>query len=324
MGTRLRDLLIRKARDGVTVRFLYDKVGSIWLSKKFLKPMREAGIHVASFLPGPTFRERWSLNLRNHRKIAVVDGRVGFTGGMNIGDEYVGRNAALGFWRDTHLKLRGPTVLQLQQVFVEDWFYATREELTAHELFPEPADAGPVAAQVLAGGPDGDAYVFQSLMFAAINEARQQVLLATSYFVPPLPLVTALETAAQRGVRVRLLLPGKSAYTWTLLAARSYYESMLSAGVEIYEYEHGLLHSKVLSVDGTWSLVGSPNFDARSLLLNFEAAVALYDARTATTLEDQFEADVKRATKIELDRWKNRKQMYVLSENICRLFAPVM
>jgi cardiolipin synthase len=323
-GTRLRDLLIRRAQEGVTVRFLYDKIGSLWLSRRFLKPMRQAGIRVASFLPGPTFRERWSINLRNHRKIVLVDGRMGFTGGMNVGDEYVGRNVQLGYWRDTHLRLRGPTVQQLQQIFAEDWYYATREQLTAPELFPPPEETGPVAAQVLAGSPAGDVHVFHSLMFAAINEAREQVFLATSYFVPPHPLFTALETAAQRGVRVRVLVPGKSAYPWTLMAARSFYESLLAAGVEIYEYQQGLLHSKVLSIDGMWSLVGSPNFDARSLLLNFEVALAIYDTKLAATLEDQFEKDLERSKRIEPDRWSNRNSVRVLAENICRLFSPVM
>ena len=323
-GTRLRDLLIRRANEGVTVRFLYDKIGSLWLSKRFLKPMKEAGIQVASFLPGQTFRERWSINLRNHRKIVLVDGRVGFTGGMNVGDEYVGRNASLGYWRDTHLKLRGPTVQQLQQVFVEDWYYATREQLTAPALFPPPEENGSIAAQVVAGSPSGDVHEFHTLMFAAINEAREQLFLATSYFVPPLPLVTALETAAQRGVRVRILVPGKSAYPWTQMAARSFYELLLAAGAEIYEYQHGLLHSKVLSIDGVWSLVGSPNFDARSLLLNFEVAVAIYDARIATTLEDQFEADLKQSRRITQPEWNDRNSMRVLAENVCRLFAPVM
>lgn len=323
-GTRVRDMLIQKVRTGVKVRFLYDGIGSSRLSNRFLQPMRDAGIHVAAFIPGRTFRERWSLNLRNHRKIVIVDGQTGFTGGMNIGDEYLGKNVQLGFWRDTHLRLHGPTVLQLQQVFVEDWYYATNEEVTQPELFPTPVEPGNVTAQVIVGEPAGEARAFHSLMFAAINEAREQVLLATSYFVPPESLVTALETAAQRGVKVRLLLPGKSDHPWTVLAARSYYETLLIAGVEIFEYGGGLLHSKTLTIDGTWSLVGSPNFDNRSLMLNFEVAVAAYDSKTATQLEEQFESDLAKAKRIDPRAWSNRPERYVLAENICRLFAPVL
>ena len=248
-GTRLRDLLIEKASQGMTVRFLYDGIGSMRLSRHFLRPMLEAEIREASFLPGPSLRERWSLNLRSHRKIVIVDGQTSFTGGMNIGDEYLRKNPHLGYWRDTHLKLLGPVVLQLQQVFVENWHYTTGEELTQPEVFPDPVEAGDVSAQVLAGEPVRDIRVFHALMFAAINEARQQITLATSYFVPPAPLVTSLEMAACRGVRVCVLLAGKFEYLFTVLTARSYYDSLLRAGVENYEYEHGLLHSKTLTID---------------------------------------------------------------------------
>jgi len=323
-GTRLRDMLVEKARQGVTVRFLYDSIGSLFLSKRFLKPMRSAGIAVAPFLPGPTFRERWSLNLRSHRKIVVVDGQVGFTGGMNIGDEYIGRSRHYGFWRDTHLRMRGPAVLQLQQVFAEDWYYATGEELTQPELFPDPTETGNISAQVIADAPAGGTRAFHSLMFAAINEAQHQVTLATSYFVPPLALLTALETAAWRGVRVRLLLPGKSTYLWTQLAGRSYFDALLSAGVEIYEYQLGSLHSKTLTIDGCWSLIGTPNFDYRSLLLNFEVGVVSYGIRVARDLEEQFENDLNDAERIDPEVFARRPLKHVLGENICRLFAPVL
>jgi cardiolipin synthase len=323
-GTHLRDMLIQKAREGVTVRFLYDGIGSIMLSRRFLRPMTQAGIRVAGFLPGRTLLDRWSINLRNHRKILVVDGQVAFTGGMNIGDEYLGKNPYYGFWRDTHLRLRGPAVLHLQQVFVEDWLFATNEELTLPQVFPAPLETGNVDAQVVLGEPIGEFSIMHSVQFEALNEARKQVLLATSYFVPPESLVTALETAAHRGVRVRLLLAGKATYPWTLLAGRSYYEGLLRAGVEIYEYERGLMHAKTLTVDGEWSLVGTPNFDTRSLFLNFEVAVATYDERIASQLEEQFERDVKQARRIELERWMQRPEMSVVVENTWRLFAPVL
>jgi len=150
------------------------------------------------------------------------------------------------------------------------------------------------------------------------------VTLATGYFAPPVPLLTALETAAYHGVRVRLLVPGRAAYRWTVLAGRSYYDSLLKAGVEIYEYEHGLLHSKTLSIDGNWSLVGTPNFDSRSLMLNFELAVVMYDARIAEQLEHQFDADVARSAKIDAEQWFARPVRHRLAENTCRLFAPVL
>lgn len=323
-GTRLRDMLIEKAREGVEVRFLYDSIGSLFLSNRFLKPMRDAGIAVAPFLPGRSFRERWSLNLCNHRKIVVVDGQVGFTGGMNIGDEYLGRSRHYGFWRDTHLRMRGASVLQLQQVFAEDWYYATGEELTHQDLFPDPEQTGDISAQVIADAPAGGTCAFYSLMFAAINEAQHSVTLATSYFVPPVALLTALETAALRGVRVRLLLPGKSTYLWTLYAGRSYFDTLLAAGVELYEYQLGSLHSKTLTIDGSWSLIGTSNFDNRSLLLNFEVGVVCYSNRVARDLEKHFELDLRNARRVDPATWDERGVIRVLGENICRLFAPVL
>ena len=323
-GTRLRDLLIRKAREGVSVRFLYDGFGSFWLTKRFLRPMREAGIQIATFLPGQTFRERWSLNLRNHRKIAVVDGRVAFTGGMNIGDEYIGRSSAIGFWRDAHLRVIGPEVRRHQLVFAEDWLFATGEVLPDTESFPPTPTAGTVTAQTVSGGPEEETSVFQALMLAAINEAQDRLLLVTSYFAPPTAIITALENAAFRGVRVRLLLSGRLNHVGALLAGRAIYDSLLNAGVEISEYQRGLLHSKTLTIDGHWSLVGSANFDCRSLFLNFEAGVILYDERLAQQLEQQFEQDAKDSIRINPADWDRRPWFHIVAENLCRLFTPVL
>ena len=323
-GTRLRDLLIRKAREGICVRFLYDGFGSFWLTKRFLRPMREAGIQIATFLPGQTFRERWSLNLRNHRKIAVVDGRVAFTGGMNIGDEYIGRSSAIGFWRDAHLRVIGPEVRRHQLVFAEDWLFATGEVLPDTESFPPTPTTGTVTAQTVSGGPEEETSVFQALMLAAINEAQDRLLLVTSYFAPPTAIITALENAAFRGVRVRLLLSGRLNHVGALLAGRAIYDSLLNAGVEISEYQRGLLHSKTLTIDGHWSLVGSANLDCRSLFLNFEAGVILYDERLAQQLEQQFEQDAKDSIRINPADWDRRPWFHIVAENLCRLFTPVL
>lgn len=323
-GRKLRDLLIRRAKEGVKIRFLYDGVGSMYLGKKFLKPMHDAGIQIAGALPGSSFRERWSINLRNHRKIVIVDGRTGFTGGMNIGNEYLGRDTSIGYWRDTHLSLRGPAVLQLQQVFAEDWYYATGEQLTGSEWFPPPVDVGDDIAQVVAGGPDRDVSVFHALFFAAINEAHHSITLATSYFIPSAALQIALEVAAARGVRVRLLMQGKGAHKFMVTAARAFYGPLLDCGVEIYEFNTGEMHAKTLTIDGNWSLVGSPNFDNRSLLLNFEVAVILYSPRCAAQLESQFEHDLARSHRIDADTWPNRSAVTKATEEFLRLFSPVL
>ncbi len=323
-GTRVRDMLIERAKAGVKVRFLYDSLGSMTLNRKFLAPMTEAGIQVVSFLPGSSFRERWSLNNRCHRKIVIVDGTVGFTGGMNIGDEYLGANADIGYWRDTHLRMEGPAVWQLQQVFAEDWFYSTGEELTEDALFPPPPRSGQGIAQVVSGGPDGVREPFHTLTFAAINEAQQSITIATSYFAPTFPLVMALETAAARGIKVRIMVAGNSVYPWTVWVGRSFYDSLLRAGVEIYEYQKGIMHSKTLTIDGVWSLVGTANFDYRSMLLNFEVALALYGEGYARVLEEQFQADLEHCRTIRLSEWDQRSLSRVFVENVCRLFAPIV
>ncbi len=323
-GIRLRDLLIKKAREGVKVRFLYDGLGSMWLTRAFMKPLRESGAHTAAFIPGRSLRERWSFNLRSHRKIVVVDGQIGLTGGMNIGEEYLGRNRRLGYWRDTHLLMHGSCVSQLQQVFTEDWFYATGEELQGPEIFPTPELAGNIAAQVVSSGPDGDLREFHSLMFGAINDAHSEVLLTTSYFVPTEALLEALCTAAARGVRVRLIVPMKSDHRFVVLAGRSYYDQLLQAGVEISEYKRGIMHAKTLVIDGCWSLVGSPNFDPRSLLLNFEVGVVMYDRAIAATLKEQFETDLEYCRHIRREEFEKRSLRSVFAENVCRLFSPVL
>lgn len=324
IGTRLRDLLITKARQGIEIRFLYDGIGSMRLSKKFLAPMVAAGIGVTSFVPGRGGWERFSLNLRNHRKIIIVDGEVGFTGGMNVGDEYLSLDPRHGHWVDTHLRLEGPTVLQLQQIFAEDWHYATGEEVVHEKYFPRPRELGQTDAQIVAGGPDMEESVFQTLFFTAINEARHHITLVTSYFVPTNALTEALKNAACRGVKTRLMLSGSGGYWYTYHAARASFDALLNAGVEIWEFEKGYLHSKTLTIDGIWSLVGSPNFDSRSVFLNFEVALAIYDRDHAHQLVEQFDTDISSAKKVDPEAWKQRPPWERVKENWCRLFAPVL
>jgi cardiolipin synthase A/B len=243
---------------------------------------------------------------------------------MNVGDEYLGRDPYFGYWRDTHLRLRGPVVLQLQEVFALDWMSATREQLFQPELFPPAVQTGGVTAQVLSGGPDDEENVFHTLMFAAINEARHTVTLMTSYFVPPAAIVTALETAALRGVRVRIMVSGPKTYWVTRHACRSSYDSLLQAGAEIYEYHRGQQHAKTLSIDDGWSLVGTPNCDARSLFLNFEVAVAIYDVTIAEQLNAHFDLDIPDSLRIEPVTWSKRSTVERLKENFCRMFSPVL
>lgn len=325
-GYRLRDALIEKAKVGVEVRFLYDSLGSMTLSDEFFHPMRDAGIEVAPFSPGQSFFDRWSLNLRSHRKIVVVDGQIGFTGGMNIGDEYLGKIESIGAWRDTHVRLTGPSVLQLQQVFAEDWFYGTGKELTGDDYYPASIHEGKDKVQIVSGGPLAEPRPFHALFCTAIAEARDEVLLTTSYFIPTEPLVMALETAALRGVRVRILVPQTTAHLMplTVWAGRSYYDSLLESGCELHEYNEGMLHSKTLVIDRQWSLVGTPNFDARSVQLNFEVAAAFFDQDHAEKLTADFEHDLQKSDPVTAKTRSTLKPRQRILENALRLFAPVM
>ena len=326
-GRELRDLLIEKAKQGIEVRFLYDSFGSTFLRARFLNPMTKAGIQVQTFLPGQTLREKWAINNRSHRKIVVVDGEVGFTGGMNIGDEYLGRIKKIGRWRDTHMRIEGAAVHQLQQVFREDWFFACGEELDGERYFPPPTRHEPSEiAQIVAGGPERDARPFHQILFTAINEAERSVHLTTGYFIPTDSLAMALASAALRGIEVNILVPGRTPHLIeaTIAAGRSYYDKLLAAGCRIHEYTAGTMHAKTLTVDGLWSLVGSCNFDARSTLLNFEVGCVVYGETAAENLVRQFEIDIRDAVEITAEDRAKRRPRHRFAENFCRLFAPIL
>lgn len=323
-GRAIRDLLIRKAREGVEVRLLIDAVGSWWVGRSFVTPMREAGVKVAWFLPWGLSSRRLSLNFRNHRKLVVVDGRVGFTGSQNIGDEYLGRKKKYGPWRDTHLRLIGPCVAQLQEVFAEDWHFAAGEDISVESYFPEPHAAGGIAVQIVPSGPDRRPHGLHQLLLGALGDARNEISLLTPYFVPDHAIILALQTASLRGVRVRLMVPSKSNHRVVLWAGRSCYEDLLEAGVEVYEYEHALLHSKVVIIDGRWAMVGSANMDERSFRLNFELTTMLYDPESTHELHMDFERlriRCQRITRSELTSWTYGDR---LMAGIARLATPML
>ncbi len=324
-GRAVRDLLLRKAGQGVEVRLLLDAVGCWRLPRSFVKEMERGGIKVAFFLPWGLTRRRFHVNCRNHRKAIVVDGKVGFLGSQNIGDEYLGRRKRFAPWRDTHLRVHGPAVTQLQEVFVEDWHFATGEDLAEkNKYFPEPQLAGSHIVQIIPSGPDRRANVMHQLLYAAVSDAKHSISLITPYFVPDRAMILALESAAYRGVRVRLMLPSRSDHRIVLWAARSYYEELLEAGVEVYEYDEGMLHSKVVVVDRRWAMVGSANMDERSFRLNFELTSILYDAGLTQELVADYEAlreKARRVTSEMLDRWT---YFETLAAGAARLATPLM
>jgi cardiolipin synthase len=322
-GARFRDLLIQKAREGVTVRLLVDGVGSFGAST-FVIPLTQAGGKFAEFLPVGQFSRHWHPNLRNHRKIAVVDGRVGFTGGVNIGDEYTGRKKKVGRWRDSHIQISGPAVNHLQEVFAEDWYFASGEDLISERFYPDQQPVGDQMVQIIASGPDTETQPLQRMFFTAITSARKRVYLTTPYFVPDQAMLVALQTAALRGVEVKLLLPHRSDMTLVLHAGRSYYKELLESGVAIHEYMQGILHAKTMVVDDRWATVGSANMDVRSFKLNFEVNAVIYGAVFAGELVRIFERDLTRASQVTLEDVAQKSLRSRMAEGFARVLSPVL
>jgi cardiolipin synthase len=323
-GHYFRDVVVERARAGVECRLLLDAVGCRRLGRRFLRPLLDAGVRVAFFLPIYPFRlrKRWSVHLRNHRKIVVVDGQVAFLGSQNIGDEYRGRLARLSPWYDTHMRLSGPAALFVQQIFAEDWYLAMRERLDSETYFRPPQRPGASIVQILSSGPDQSVSTLAQIVFAAVSSSRASIRISTPYFVPDLPVRLALLHACYRGVQVKLVLPTRSDSRLALWAARSFYADLIGAGVELYEYDGGVLHSKLVTVDDRWCLLGSANMDARSFRLNFEVTAVIYDPRVASDLSasiDRFCGAGRRITAHDVWHRRLRRQ---LGEGAARLFAP--
>jgi cardiolipin synthase A/B len=322
-GARFRDLLLKKAKEGIAVRVLTDGVGSYGIDS-FMIPVVQAGGMHAEFLPVGNFSRHWHPNLRNHRKIAIIDAKMGFTGGVNIGDEYTGRKRRVGRWRDTHIRIRGPAVHHLQEIFAEDWFFASGEDLIAERWFPDQQAVGDHMVQIIASGPDTETQPMQRIFFTAVTSAKERVLLTTPYFVPDQAMIVALETAAMRGVDVRLLLPRKSDMRLVEKAGRSYYDELLANGVKIYEYRSGILHAKSMVVDERWATVGSANMDVRSFQLNFEVNAAIYGPAFANQLASLFERDLKEAQQITLEDIERKTLTERMAESLARVLSPVL
>jgi cardiolipin synthase len=327
-GVRIRDALAERARAGVKVRLLVDAVGSSRLSRRFLAPLREAGGEVARFnrpLLGRALRGL--ANFRSHRKIVVVDGRVGFTGGINVTDDHSRAARGEAAWRDTHLRLAGAAAHGLQATFLEDWAFATRGRgaLSGEAFqacFPG-ADRGQHWVQVVASGPDQETYAIEALYFAAIAGAQERLWITTPYFVPSEGLSAALASAALRGVDVRLLLPVRTDSFVVDAAGRTYHDALADAGVKIHLYGPPMVHAKTMVVDHDLAIVGTANLDNRSLRLNFEVVAAVYGEAAAAELAALFQADLARArprTRREEDDPFGRR----LVASAARLLSPLL
>ncbi|MEZ4265999.1 MAG: cardiolipin synthase [Myxococcota bacterium] len=328
-GRAMRDHLVRRARAGVQVRVLVDGVGSLALPYEFWDPLRAVGGEVAVYGPvGQLFRlrRRDRVDYRNHRKIMVIDGRVGFTGGINVGREYLGLDPNIGHWRDTHIRIEGPAVLALARTFAEDWFQATHVLLDDRALYPDPASDlhGDTSVLVVESGPDQRWSPLHRLYARAILLAQKRVWVTSPYFVPDPVIEHAMITAALSGVDVRLLLPARSDHMLVSLAARGYYPDLLAAGVQIHEYARGFVHAKTLVVDDWLATVGSANMDIRSFRLNFELNAFVFGTRVASELAGQFEDDIAHAKPVDLEGSLRPPYFRRLVLSAARILSPLL
>jgi cardiolipin synthase len=323
-GRFLLSLLADRAKAGVEVRFVVDSLGGFWVKRRLIKPLLKAGGQFTTFLPLNPLRSRIQVNMRNHRKIAVVDGAVAFTGGMNIGDEYLGPSRAFPYWRDQVIRVEGPAVAGLQRIFCEDWNFATHELLDGPAYFPDVAPVGNDAVQVIESGPDQAVNSIRAIYFAAIVGARERLWIASPYCIPDAGLQDALRLAACRGVDVRLLCPLHGDHFLSHNAGRYYLADLSESGIKVYLYKRGMMHSMVLLVDGKWASVGSANLDNRSLHLNFEANCLVYTQERVAELEEGFRRDLEHSVLATTANLAGRTLATRLKENGCRLLAPVL
>jgi len=320
-GAAFTQALIERAQAGVRVHLLFDALGSGKIDEGSVKAMKAAGIEVEKYNPW-----RWNtlarINNRTHRKIMVVDGRIGYTGGAGIGDEWTGNAQDVGHWRDTHFRVEGPVVGQMQAAFIENWIEVTGRVLHGEEYFPELERAGVQAAQFIVTSPGGGSESMQLMYLMSIAAAARSIKLSAAYFLPDGVEVRTLVAAAKRGVRIQLIVPGQETDSPLVRrASRSTWGELLRAGVEFYEYQPTFYHCKVMVVDDVWVSVGSTNFDARSFSVNDEANLNVYDRDFAVAQARIFAADLERSRRISLEEWENRPWTEKLWEHSLGLFS---
>jgi cardiolipin synthase len=314
IGDKLADLLARKVKQGVKVHLMYDSVGSIKTPKDYFQKLRGAGVAVCEFNP---VQELDKVNNRNHRKITVVDGRIAFTGGVNISETYASGSGVArrhqdqekdkkDGWRDTHVEVQGPVVAQFQRLFLDGWALQDCGPWAEAQYFPKLEPLGSKSMQVVRSDPGSEKSEMYLALLSAVANARSRVWLTFGYFVPDPGAKKALMEAARRGVDVRIVLPGFSDFWAPVYAARSHYEELLESGVRIYEWHEALMHAKTAVIDSAWSSVGSTNLDWRSFVHNYEADVIVHDRAFARELERRFQLDIEAARAIDANAWRRR------------------
>ena len=323
IGKQVQQLLIKKVKEGVKVRVLYDDVGCWHVPNRFFEEMREAGIEVRSFLKVrfPLFTSK--VNYRNHRKIVVIDGRIGFVGGMNLAERYM-RGFSWGIWRDTHLLLEGKAFHGLQTAFLLDWYFVDRTLITSTRYFPKIENCGTSLAQIVTSEPVGPWKDIMQGLVISISSAKKYFYIQTPYFLPTEAVLVAMQTDALSGVDVRLMLPMRADNRLTHLGSCSYLADVLYSGVKVYFYKKGFLHSKLMVSDDELSTVGSTNVDFRSFEHNFEVNAFIYDTETALQMREIFLQDQRDCVQVFLKNWVKRPWYRKAAESVVRLMAPLL
>jgi len=323
-GLRFLAALTAAAARGVEVRLLLDGVGSRAFGEGLLVEYRKAGGHFSWFQSLDPRRNRFFLNLRNHRKLQIMDGTVAFVGGMNIGREYEGLEPALGHWRDVQVEVAGPIASELQAVFADDWFFATGEKISAANYYPALPPNPHLPVHIVLGGPDRPNEPISKSIVSLLNEASDRVWIAAGYFVPDDILLSALELAGSRGLDVRLLVSGKNDHPWLVTVGRSYYEQLLAAGVRIFEYTAGINHAKIALADEDWAMIGSANLDYRSMRLNFELNLLFHSREQNAVLGNLLERDFAVSHEIDRGIFLRRPYQQKLAEAALRPLSPLL
>ncbi|WP_010290636.1 cardiolipin synthase [Kurthia massiliensis] len=326
LGERILDALIKQAKKGVKVRLLFDDMGSRGVHKRHFKQLMRYGGEVEIFFPSilPLVNPR--LNYRNHRKLVIIDGRVGYIGGFNVGDEYLGLDPKFGYWRDTHLRIEGSAVHPLQTRFLLDWNQASdRKDLQYEDhFFPTISRKGEVGLQIVSSGPDSDWEQIKSGYLKLINMAKKYIYIQTPYFIPDDSFMDAVRIAALSGIDVRIMIPNKPDHPFVYWATYSNVGELLEAGARIYIYDNGFLHTKMIVIDDEASTVGTANIDARSFKLNFEVNAFIYDRNVSHQLAELFERDMLYSHELTPTLYAQRSKWIKWKESISRLLSPIL
>lgn len=325
MGRLLIDTLTKKAKEGIEVRLLIDAMGSRQISRKTLESFRLAGGRFAFFFP-PMFKYlNMKLNYRNHRKLVVIDGAIGYLGGFNVGNEYIGKKKKFGFWRDTHLRLMGSCVQDMNARFILDWRFASKENIVISQAYyDEPSQAGTTGIQIVSCGPDSLKEEIKQGYLKMISSAKKNIYIQTPYFVPDASILEVLKTAVLSGVDVKIMIPCMPDHMFVYWATYSYVGILLNLGAKIYVYDEGFMHAKTICVDGEIASIGSANFDIRSFRLNFEANAFIYDAAEVYKLEAIFETDMMKSHELTKHLYRNRPLIIKFKESISRLLSDLL